>query len=150
MGVSADVQLPTQIVAKYHKIDSVPNFSWNEAGEGKIELAVSQYLSYEARLTGASPVNRSFKHFNLDKDLTGILRYVLYRGVLPLLPEFETAQTVQDGELGNMLRLLKFLNPAEMSAMIFALHDILQILQVDPEDYRDWYESLKDDTLSVI
>lgn len=150
MGVSVDVTLPSDITATYHRIDGVPKISWNDDGTGKIELAISQYVSYEARQAGASPVNRTFKSFDLDKDITGIIRYVLYRGVLPLIPEFSASQTIQDGELGNMLRLLRFLNPAEMSAMIFALQDILQIIGVDPEAYRDWYESLKADTLSTI
>jgi len=150
MGVSSDIVMPTQVVASYHRIDRVPEFSWDEKGLGKIQLEISQYLNYQARLNGANPITKKYKSLNLDRDITGILRYILYRGVLPLLPEFETAQTVEDGELGNMLRLLKYLNPAEMSAMIFALKDILDIIKVDPETYRDWYEELKTDTLSTI
>jgi len=49
-----------------------------------------------------------------------------------------------------MLRLLKYLSPAEMSVMIFAMQDILAIMGEDPENYRDWYNRLKEDTLSTI
>lgn len=150
MGIATDITMPSQATANYHKIDSVPNLEWNTDGSGSVELAISQYISYDAKLNGASPINRTFKTFHLDSDLTGILRYVLYRAVLPIAPEFESAEAVQDGELGNMLRLLKYLSQAEMAAMIFAMTDILGIMGIDPETYRPWYDSLKDDTLSAI
>jgi len=150
MGVATKIKLPTSVIADYHKIDSVPDLTWDKDGNGKMELAISQYTSYEDKLAGALPVNKTFLTFPLDKDLTGIFRYTLYKAVLPLAPEFKTTETVQDGELGNMLRLLHYLSPAEMSAMIFAMTDILSLLGIDPELYRDWYNSLKADTLSTI
>jgi len=150
MGITKDITLDSAVTATYHKIDSMPDFIWDDYGEGKVQLAISQYISLEAREAGASPINKMFKTFNIDKDLAGILRFILYKAVLPIAPEFENALTAQDGELGNMLRLLKYLEPAEMSVMIFALHDILALMGINPELYRDWYNTLKEDTLSVI
>jgi hypothetical protein len=150
MGISTDITMDTAVVANYHRIDSVPDIKWEKDGSGTVELAISQYVSYEARKAGASPVNRSFKTFKIDKDLTGILRYVLYKAILPIAPEFKDTQAVQDGELGNMLRLLRYLSPAEMSVMIMAMTDILEMQGIDMETYRPWYDGLKEDTLSTI
>ena len=150
MGINADITMDSAVVANYHRIDSMPDFVWNDDGTGKVELAISQYLSQEARDSGASPINKKYQKFLVDADLTGILRFILYKAVLPIAPEFESAEVAQDGELGNILRLLKYLTPAEMSVMIFALVDILELMGVDPELYRDWYNSLKEDTLSTI
>lgn len=150
MGIIKDIVLDSEVVAQYHRIDSMPDFTWDEYGNGKVQLSISQYVSQEAREAGASPVNKMFKTFDVDKDLAGILRFILYKAVLPIAPEFENSETAQDGELGNMLRLLKYLDPAEMSVMIFALHDILSLMGINPELYRDWYNTLKEDTLSVI
>ena len=148
MGVQSDITLPTQVTATYHKIDSISEIKWHEDGTGEIELAVSQYLSYEARLAGAVPVNKTFKTIKITKDLVDILRFAIYRAILPLAPEFSEAASVQDGELGNMLCLLKYLNDAEMSSMIFALTDILALKGVDPETYRPWYDSLKEEVFA--
>lgn len=150
MGINTDIKMASSVIANYHRIDSMPDLTWDEDGNGKIQLAISQYLSQEARDKGSSPVNRKYQTFNVDKDLTGIIRYILYKAILPIASEFENAETAQDGELGNMLRLLKYLSPAEMSVMIFAMQDILALMGQDPETYREWYDSLKDDMLSTI
>lgn len=149
MGINAEVTMDSA-VAQYHRIDSMPDLTWEEDGSGKVELAISQYLSQEARDSGAMPINKKFQRFDIDADLTGILRFILYKAILPIAPEFESATVAQDGELGNMLRLLQYLTAAEMSVMMFALGDILGLMNVDPEVYRDWYDRLKEDTLSTI
>ncbi len=150
MGITKNIELPTKVVSKYHRIKSVDRIKWNEDGTGTLQMIVEQYLSYEARKAGATSLSSIFKQFDLNKDLTGIIRYILYRAILPNAPEFEDYEVEQDGELGNMLRLLQYLSPAEMSVMIFALTDILETMNIDPEDQRDWYNTLKADTLSVI
>lgn len=150
MGISTDITLPTSVHCNYHKIESVPDLTWNADGTGKMILEISQYTSYEDKVAGALPVRKKHETFELDKDLTGILRYILYKAVLPIAPEFTSCETVQDGELGNMLRLLRYLSPAEMSVMIMAMTDILDMQGIDMELYRDWYDSLKEDTLSTI
>ncbi len=150
MGINTDILLDSQATAKYHRIDSMPNLTWDKDGNGKVELAISQYISQEAKENGASPINKKFQNFIIDKDLTGILRFILYKAILPVAPEFKDATVAQDGELGNMLRLLKYLEPAEMAVMIFAMQDILALMGEDPENYRDWYNRLKEDTLSTI
>lgn len=147
MGISTEIKLPSSVVAKYHKIDSVPGFLWKEDGSGNIELIISQYTSYEDKLAGAKPVSKSFKTFDLGDGIVGIIRFILYKAVLPLAPEFATTEPVQDGEIGNMLQLLKYLNPDEMSVIVLALQDILALINVDPESQRDWYERLKEGAL---
>ena len=150
MGINTDIILDSQAMATYHKIDSMPDLTWDENGDGKVQLAISQYISQEAKDNDASPINKKFQTFNIDKDLTGILRFILYKAVLPVAPEFQDATVAEDGELGNMLRLLKYLTPAEMSVMIFAMTDILALMGEDHENYREWYNRLKEDTLSTI
>ncbi len=150
MGITTDILLDSHAMATYHRIDSMPDLTWDKDGNGKVELAISQYITQQAKEDGASPVNREFQTFSIDKDLTGILRFILYKAVLPVVPEFQDAAVAEDGELGNMLRLLKYLTPAEMSVMIFAMQDILALKDEDPENYRDWYNRLKEDTLSTI
>jgi len=150
MGVDTKIKLPSNVEATYHKIDGLSELKWDNEGRGQLILALSQYVDYQSRLEGACPVNKKYERFELDRDLTGIFLFTLYRAVLPLKADYSNSVPVQDGELGNMLRLLKYLTDAEMSVMIFALQDILALKEVDPEIYRDWYNKLKEDTLSVL
>ena len=80
--------------------------------------------------------------------ITGIVRFILYKAVLPIAPEFKETSPVQDGEIGNMLQLLKYLTPDEMAVIVLALQDILSLLGVDPESEREWYERLKEGALA--
>ncbi len=151
MGIEKEVELPSMAVAKYHKIDGIPDIKWNEDGTGSIQLALSQFISYEARLAGAKPLSRCFKFLKLDKDLTGIIRFIMYKGVLPLVPEFETSQIAQDGELGSMLRLLTYLDDRDLILLSLAMVDIIKHKNLDNTPYKEWYEThLKDDMLSTL
>lgn len=150
MGISKDVTLPTKVVCNYHKIDSVPDIQWDSEGKGKVVLGISQYLSYEDKLDGASPVRKKHETFTLDEDLTGILRYILYKAIMPLSPDFAGNDKVEDGDFGNMLRLVHYLDPGEIAILSFALKDIMEATGINPENYSEWYERLKEDTLSTI
>ena len=142
MGINTDITLDSQVVAKYHRIDSMPDLTWDKSGNGKIELALSQYISQEARENGASPINKTFKTFNVGPALTGIIRFILYKAVLPESNEFANSSPAQDGEVGNMLGLLSYLTEAEKAVVLFALRDMLE--GKDLTEYEAWYNRLKD------
>ena len=151
MGIEKEIELPTMAVANYHRIDGIPEITWDKYGQGKMLLAVSQYISYEARQKGAKPLSKCYKSLKLDKDLTGILRFVVYKAILPSVPEFESSTPAQDKELGSMLRLLHFLNERELALLLMGMKDLLEAKNIDKEDYRDLYENYyKDDMLSTI
>lgn len=142
MGIKKDITLSSSVVASYHKIEGVPNLSWDNTGAGKIELALSQYTSQEDKEQGASPVSKTFKTFNVGSALTGIIRFILYKAVLPECNEFENSLPAQDGEVGNMLGLLSYLTEAEKAVVLFALRDMLE--GKDLTEYEAWYNRLKD------
>ncbi len=150
MGINTKVIMDSTAVATYHKIDSISELKWDALGESKVILAISQYISQEARSQGASPVNRKYQQFKLDNALTSVLRFILYKTVLPLTPEFASAEIAEEGELKNMFNLFKYLSDAEMSVMALALQDVLSLKGEDPENYRDLYLRFKEDTLSTI
>lgn len=150
MGVEKDIELPSQVVAGYHRIDSVPRFEWKEDGTGLIQLVISQYLSYEARVAGATPMKTTYKTLALDDNQTGILRYVIYKAILRLAPEFATSVDSQDGEIGNILTLMKRLDVDEIALLSLAMADVLALKGVDVEMYRPIYDTFKDEMLQQL